>query len=151
MCCYLSPYVGAVIGVNAALISIITEWLSDLKLGYCSDGWWLNQQFCCWEIDVTDETSSGCDTWREWSPTGIGRWFFYVFFAIAFSFIAAHLVRTFARYAAGSGISEIKVILGGFIMQGYLGGWTLVIKSITLVCYLLYTQVQLIEAVGSPL
>ena len=50
-----------------------------------------------------------------------------------FSFSAAHLVKSFAKYAAGSGISEIKCILAGFIMRGYLGMWTLAIKSLTLV------------------
>ena len=117
--------------MNAALISIITEWLSDLKLGYCSDGWWLNRDFCCWELD---DSESGCANWHIWSPTSVGRWFVYVLFAVVFSYIAAYLVRVFARYAAGSGISEIKVIIGGFVMKGYLGGWTLIIKSITLVC-----------------
>ena len=24
-------------------------------MGYCSDGWWLNQNFCCWEIDADAE------------------------------------------------------------------------------------------------
>jgi chloride channel 3/4/5 len=116
--------------LNAALISIITEWLSDLKLGYCSDGWWLNRDFCCWELDDSD---SGCANWHVWSPTSVGRWFVYVVFAVIFSYVAAHLVHVFARYAAGSGISEIKVIIAGFVMKGYLGGWTLIIKSITLV------------------
>lgn len=50
-----------------------------------------------------------------------------------FSFIAAHFVKSFAKYAAGSGISEIKCILAGFVMKGYLGIWTLAIKSLTLV------------------
>jgi len=62
---------------------------------------------------------------------------------MAFSFISSHLVRSFAKYAAGSGISEIKCILAGFVMQGYLGFATFFIKSITLVSghnvYDLYT------------
>src|SRR6185437_17024183 len=57
----------------------------------------------------------------------------YVGFAVTFSYISAHLVHIFARYAAGSGISEIKVIIAGFVMRGFLGGWTLIVKSITLV------------------
>jgi hypothetical protein len=50
-----------------------------------------------------------------------------------FSFVAAHLVRNMARYAAGSGISEIKCIIAGFTMKGFLGLMTLFIKSVTLV------------------
>lgn len=41
-------------------------------------------------------------------------------------------MRSYAPYAAGSGISEIKVIIAGFVMKGFLGAWTLLIKSITL-------------------
>ncbi len=50
-----------------------------------------------------------------------------------FSFSAAHLVRSFAPYAAGSGISEIKCILGGFVIKGFLGFETFLIKGLTLV------------------
>jgi chloride channel 3/4/5 len=42
------------------------------------------------------------------------------------------LVKSFAPYAAGSGISEIKCIIAGFVMKGFLGAWTLIIKSIAL-------------------
>ena len=35
-------------------------------------------------------------------------------------------------YAAGSGIPEIKTILSGFVIHGYLGGWTLFTKSLGL-------------------
>jgi chloride channel 3/4/5 len=41
-------------------------------------------------------------------------------------------VKSFAPYAAGSGISEIKCIIAGFVMKGFLGAWTLLIKSIAL-------------------
>ena len=47
--------------------------------------------------------------------------------------MAAKLVKTFSKYAAGSGISEIKCILAGFIMKGFLGAMTLALKSLTLV------------------
>jgi chloride channel 3/4/5 len=68
------------IGLNAAIISVITEWLSDIKMGYCHDGWWLNQQFCCWEID--GEGTDGCESWHPWSTVGVARWFIYVLFAV---------------------------------------------------------------------
>lgn len=139
--------------MNAALISIITEWLSDLKNGYCYDGWWLNQQFCCWEIEYEDE--NGCDSWHPWSNVVSAQWIIYVLFAVRhlavslavsslpfpqgmFSITAAHLVKNIAKYAAGSGISEIKCILAGFVMKDFLGFWTLAIKSLTLVCLLHY-------------
>ncbi|KAG9571840.1 chloride channel protein, partial [Aureobasidium melanogenum] len=45
---------------------------------------------------------------------------------------SARLVKSYAPYAAGSGISEIKCIIAGFVMKGFLGFWTLLIKSIGL-------------------
>ncbi|KAG7098318.1 hypothetical protein E1B28_000279 [Marasmius oreades] len=127
---FIVSLVGICIGINSALIAIITEWLSDMKMGYCSDGWWLNQQFCCWEIEK--EETEGCDSWHPWSTVTPARYGIYIMFATLFSFVAAHLVRSLAKYAAGSGISEIKCILAGFTMQGFLGFATLCIKSITL-------------------
>ena len=38
----------------------------------------------------------------------------------------------FAPYACGSGIPEIKTILSGFIIRGYLGKWTFLIKSVSI-------------------
>ena len=83
------PCAGAGIGLNAAIISIITEWLSDIKMGYCSDGWWLNQQFCCWELDGDED--SGCDSWHLWSTVSVARWFIYVLFAVRRYFFPSSL------------------------------------------------------------
>jgi hypothetical protein len=43
--------IGAAIGLNAAVLNITTEWLSDVKLGYCKTAFYLNEQFCCWGED----------------------------------------------------------------------------------------------------
>lgn len=51
---------------------------------------------------------------------------------ILFACTSATLVKSYAPYAAGSGISEIKCIIAGFVMKGFLGFWTLVIKSLAL-------------------
>jgi len=37
--------------MNAAFLNIITEWLSDVKLGYCKTAFYLNESFCCWGED----------------------------------------------------------------------------------------------------
>jgi hypothetical protein len=69
--------VGIFIGVNAACINVITEWLSDFKLGYCSQGWYLNQQFCCWQ-----ESLETCTAWKPWSSITLINFIFYVLFAV---------------------------------------------------------------------
>lgn len=73
--------IGVCIGLNAAIVSIVSEWLGDIKMGYCSDGWWLNQQFCCWEIE--GEEVDGCDAWHSWSHVTLARWMVFVLFAVS--------------------------------------------------------------------
>lgn len=118
--------VGVVIGLNAAALNIITEWLSDIKLGYCTTAFYLNEQFCCWGAE------NGCDEWKRWTSIGPANYIIYTIFAVLLAFISAFLVKHYALYAAGSGISEIKCIIAGFVMQGFLGFWTFLIKSICL-------------------
>jgi chloride channel 3/4/5 len=118
--------IGIAIGLNAAFLNIITEWLSDIKTGYCTTAFYLNESFCCWGED------NGCREWHRWTPLVPLNYLIYIFFAAIFAFTSAILVRSFAPYAAGSGISEIKCIIAGFVMQGFLGGRTLLIKSIAL-------------------
>lgn len=183
-----------------AIISIATEWASDLKQGHCSAGWWLNRKFCCWELmdkggssppaavkatiaaaaaaaaaspspasNVTTSLARGlawsfpreavgpaasaleyasalypraatsssdpgetCADWIPWTTWAFPAWIMYIIFAAALAAACAHLVRAFAPYAAGSGITEIKCILAGFIINGFLGFQTLAIKSLTL-------------------
>ena len=43
------------------------------------------------------------------------------------------LVREFSPYAKHSAIPEIKTVLGGFVIRHFLGGWTLVTKTLGLV------------------
>lgn len=167
--------VGVLIGINMAVISVVTEWASDLRRGYCSSGWWLNEKFCCWELtdpegpggsdvpksiaaaaiaasnattavtstvaprllarslpEAAHELNGSCAEWVPWSETAVFSWAIYVALSGILATCCAVLVKTFAPYAAGSGISEIKCVIGGFIINGFLSAWTLVIKSIGL-------------------
>ena len=118
--------IGAAIGLNAAFLNIVTEWLSDTKRGYCTTAFYLNESFCCWGSE------DGCAEWHHWSTFWPVNYIVYILFSTMFAFTSARLVKSFAPYAAGSGISEIKCIIAGFVMKGFLGFRTLVIKSIGL-------------------
>ncbi|KAI0480636.1 chloride channel [Xylariaceae sp. FL0804] len=133
---------GMAVGALAAGIDVASDWLGDLKTGYCSSGpdggaFYLNKHFCCLGYDQ----GAKCLGWRPWAAAmGIastgGKWFIeYVFFivlSVSTALCAGYLVKEYAIYAKHSGIPEIKTVLGGFVIRRFLGGWTLVTKSLGL-------------------
>jgi len=135
--------VGLTSGVMAGVIDIGATWLTDLKFGICPSAFYLNMEQCCWSSNETVRDISGnCSLWLTWPELmGVGRessfgyflrYISYVSWALLFAALAASLVRMFAPYACGSGIPEIKTILSGFIIRGYLGKWTFLIKSVAI-------------------
>ncbi|KAJ5645989.1 hypothetical protein N7490_002361 [Penicillium lividum] len=133
---------GIAVGIIAACIDIATNWLGDLKTGYCKSGsgggkFYLNRSFCCWGLD--DHTK--CMDWTPWGSalgsSSVGgrytiEYIFYIVFSVVFASTACVLVRKFAIYARHSGIPEIKTILGGTVIRHFMGPWTLTIKSLGL-------------------
>lgn len=135
--------IGLLAGSLAGLIDISSHWMTDLKEGICTKWFWFNHEQCCWKSEnVTFEDRNNCPEWRSWSQLILNQtegafpyilnYILYILWAIFFSLLAVLLVRNFAPYACGSGIPEIKSILSGFIIRGYLGKWTLIIKTMTL-------------------
>ncbi|KAG0444991.1 hypothetical protein HPB47_005966, partial [Ixodes persulcatus] len=137
--------VGLAAGAIAAVIDIGALWMKDLKEGICPQAFWLNKEQCCWASNDTFFKGDDCKQWYRWpemfdsgmDKDGAGfyllSYLLYVMWSVLFATLAVMLVRTFAPYACGSGIPEIKTILSGFIIRGYLGKWTLTIKSVCLV------------------
>ncbi|CAK5103687.1 unnamed protein product [Meloidogyne enterolobii] len=138
--------VGMAAGAIAGVIDIGARWMSDLKDGICADRFWLDREHCCWAANDSAFKDNDCLNWRSWpevflsSDRGHRDWLyhsldfiFFVSWAVALAGLAVTLVKTFAPYACGSGIPEIKCILSGFIIRGYLGKWTFIIKSVGLI------------------
>ncbi|RKF64235.1 H exchange transporter 3 [Erysiphe neolycopersici] len=133
---------GLAAGTLAAAIDITSDWLGDIKTGYCTSGpdgsqFYLNKHFCCFGFDEFSQ----CEDWITWNTVlGIGStkgswliaYLFFILFSVLFATIASFLVKEYAIYAKHSGIPEIKTILGGFIIRRFMGPWTLVIKSLGL-------------------
>ncbi|XP_073840234.1 chloride channel protein 3 [Musca autumnalis] len=134
--------VGIAAGCVAGMVDIGASWMSDLKHGICPQAFWFNREQCCWPTKQSVFEEGNCSTWKTWpqifglSREGTGAYIisyiWYVLWALLFAALSASLVRMFAPYACGSGIPEIKTILSGFIIRGYLGKWTLLIKSVGL-------------------
>lgn len=61
---------GILTGVLAASIDVASDWLADLKTGFCRNGgqdtggrFYLNKVFCCWGLDQYAQ----CKDWVPWS------------------------------------------------------------------------------------
>ncbi|XP_076069932.1 chloride channel protein 3 isoform X2 [Oratosquilla oratoria] len=140
LCVFL---VGLIAGVVAGTIDIGASWMSDLRFGICPEAFWFNKEQCCWSSNETYYDGDNCSNWSTWpkvfinTNVGVGAYIIsyilYVMWSLLFASLAASLVMMFAPYACGSGIPEIKTILSGFIIRGYLGKWTLLIKSLGMV------------------
>ena len=117
--------------------------MKDLKQGICPSAVYLNREQCCWSSNFTFFEGYHCEQWKTWPQLlGLNKdgffatiisFYMYTFMAVAFALLAGLLVKTFAPYACGSGIPEIKTILSGFIIRSYLGKWTLLIKSLCMI------------------
>ncbi|KAJ1565095.1 hypothetical protein HK096_004585, partial [Nowakowskiella sp. JEL0078] len=85
------------------------------------------------------DIDGSCDDFWDWSfaifgvrRVGIVNWFFYILFSTLFAGACAIIVCLLSPYAAGSGTPELKTILGGFMIDGFLGFQTFVVKLIGL-------------------
>lgn len=119
---------GIAIGFVAGSLNIVTEYLSNIRTGYCSSHFYLNKNFCCWgELE-----ESKCTDWVHYSSFGPFNYAMYILISLMLSFTACSLVLRYAPSAAGSGISEIKCIVSGFTLSGFLSTWTFLMKAIGL-------------------
>ena len=91
---------GLAAGISAAGIDVVSDWLGDLKTGYCKAGddgghFYLNRAFCCMGYDGWAD----CQDWVPWSlalhvSSAGGKWFIEYFFFIAFSVGSIHVPKS---------------------------------------------------------
>lgn len=129
---------GTSIGVCSAFISIVCAWMTDFKQGFCKSQWYLPKEICCKGLQKT-LNSEHCDDFVPWSNLAFGmnefslfNYSVYIVLSVLMATICAILVKNLGKNAAGSGSPEIKTILGGFIIDGFLSATTLCVKSLAL-------------------
>jgi len=143
--------IGALTGLIAALCELSIQWLTDLKSGYCTDHFWLSNSFCCvgskhWNGGpAAQPLLIQCEEWYNWDRTPAGSplanlvtpffagYAFYIMIGVVCSCMSAWLVVSLCPHASGSGIPEVKTILGGVVIKKYLGATTLLVKPIALI------------------
>lgn len=128
---------GICVGFLAAYLDILTTWLGDFKEGICSDDAFLNRAECCMGLEPGEQ----CFSWRSWSnvfsfksvaASSIAQYAVFILLSTLFASAASFLVGTYAPFAYHSGIPEIKAILGGYLIKGYLSPLVLLIKALSL-------------------
>ncbi|RIA80878.1 chloride channel [Glomus cerebriforme] len=156
---FLVFLIGIVTACFAAGVDIAAEWGSDLKDGYCTTSLRSNKNFCC-ANSTHDKECEEWKSWSQAMQINDSRDLFdclaYVVVAFLFATGSVLLVKhnslypspsskssaqqentslhrkQLKLYAAGSGIPEVKTILSGFVIRGFLGIRTLWVKAFSL-------------------
>ncbi|GAA6013991.1 hypothetical protein JCM11491_003479 [Sporobolomyces phaffii] len=129
---------GIATGTIASCLDVLSSWLSDLRLGVCRDMWWMSRNLCCAGLDPSET----CRAWMTWGELvgdeqhvvarAMTQYSLYMLLAVLFAVASSVFVQVFAPNAYHTGIPEIKTLLGGFVMDGFLSPVTLLIKSLGL-------------------
>ena len=143
----------------AFLVDIAEATVRDWKVGYCSTNIFWNREGCCTDSgpgpDPLANLGEDCKEWHRWSLTFRGAFAIYVGLALLFGIISCSLTMltktTFSAskhqdkdgledeipceekviyMTSGSGIPEIKTILSGFVIPGFLDFKVLVVKAV---------------------
>lgn len=117
--------IGIITAISGHYIEIGVNHLNKLRFGVCTD----------WQIPDREKCLAPAH-WVSWDDVIPGFAFsgilFYTIVSIVLATLSSCLVMGFAPMAKGSGIPEVKTILGGFCMNEALEFKTLVVKIIGL-------------------
>lgn len=128
---------GAGIGLISSLVFLTTAWLSDAKRGYCKTHWYLSKDLCCQELDRLGDFCAEYVPYSSYSSVN-----FVIFLSLsALMAMISYLLSSGSKFIPGSGLSELKSVLGGFEIKGFFHGSAI----------LVYKLVALPMSIGSGL
>lgn len=109
---------GLLVGAIAAVINVVSDWLGDIKTGFCSSGpegghFYLNRQFCCFGYDK----GAHCTGWKTWAESmGVhsagGKWFLEYIFFLIFSVSAYTTLQLSIAYNLTGNICILRSYIG---------------------------------------
>lgn len=134
-------FIGIIVGVIASVLQVLTEYLNNIKMGYCKSNWLLNKSYCCSKMysgnsgvprEFIEEQCVIDGHWKDYASP-VSSFFIYGFLSIIYSTVASALIFNYAPFASGGGISEIKMALRGFYYNSdFFSFKTTLIKCIAL-------------------
>jgi len=117
--------VGILTATSGSLVEVAADHINMLRFGRCTTNWFESRESC----------GDGWATWSSDADPGSRLMYDlagYTLVSVVLAATSATLVWAFAPMARGSGIPEVKTILGGFVMSEVLEFKTLVVKVIGL-------------------
>uniref|UniRef100_A0A6G3MEV8 H(+)/Cl(-) exchange transporter 3 (Trinotate prediction) n=1 Tax=Henneguya salminicola TaxID=69463 RepID=A0A6G3MEV8_HENSL len=133
--------VGLITGFATFLLFFSSNTLFGFRLGFCSTNILYSERQCNWPYDIMRNASHNWVTYEqhfvkkgysENSAYAIGC-IIYVLLALIFAMIGALIPYFVAPYAVHSSIAEVKTILNGFVIHGYLGVFTAIFKFVSII------------------
>lgn len=149
--------IGALTACVAYIVDICAATVSDWKLGHCTSNPFLTREACCSsQTSVSEPPITECELFKPWGSSYMASFGIYVAFALSFGITSASLTMLtkgelpsagspdakdedgvektapagkIMYMAAGSGIPEIKTILGGFVIPDFLSLKVLLVKA----------------------
>ncbi|KAB5588673.1 Cl-channel protein [Ceratobasidium theobromae] len=100
---------GISVGFVGAWLDVLVAWLSDIRTGRCSYGFFYNENSCCSGLDAGEV----CNEWKTWSE-------YYGVRSIA----GTSLTQAFTYV--------VLAILNGYVLDLFLSPWTLLVKGVGL-------------------
>lgn len=130
---------GVLIGLSTSLLDTGYKWVSGLKTGVCTTGFFKTYASCCPELTTasTATAAATCESWKQWDQvigldsntagSSIYKFVLFTFTSLILATLAA-LVCHNEQFVKTSGISETKTLISGVIINGFLSLRTLLAK-----------------------